>query len=213
MSTRKKGRDTMSGLTHIAGGLLIGSLSVYHANSTGNSLDEIATGAYLVGCMSGAIICDADEPNSLIGRTLWPFSLLFRIIHWVFRIIAAFLPKKSKLRRNFSDVSWAFAHRGLMHWPLMQLLFSAGLFVLVSIASRNLASIEAIDIINSTAVGLSTGLFSHLVYDLPSGTLPLLAPFSGKRFGLKLIESNGFLDKYIIRTLSLAGSAYLLIFK
>ena len=150
----------MSGLTHITGGLLLGSAAVYYANATGNSPDVATTGAFLTGCMSGAIICDADEPNSLIGRKLWPISFLFRILHWVFRILAWFLPKKSKLRRNFSDVSWAFAHRGLMHWPLTILLLSAGLFLLATVTSGYIDSVETVKLINSILLGISIGMIS-----------------------------------------------------
>ena len=201
----------MSGLTHIAGGLLAGSAITYYAAISGNTPNVPVTGFFLTGCMSGAIICDTDEPKSLIGQVLLPFALLLRILHWTFRILALPLPQRSILKRNLTDASYAFAHRGLMHWPTTLLIFTIGLSTIAFQITGHVASAEVATVINNTIYGVCIGMFSHLLYDALSGTLPLLAPFSRKRFGLRLVESNGFIDKYIVRTLSIISSIYLLI--
>ena len=200
----------MSGLTHITGGLLIGSAILYYADTGDSELTATIANTFLAGCTLGALACDADEPNSLIGHVLWPIPRLFYIINRIFYILAWLLPRKTALRRNVSDIALAFSHRGLMHWPSTILFFNIILYLLVSIAVPYINSTETIKILNSLVLGISTGMFSHLLYDFPSGTLCLLAPFSRKKIGLKLIESNGFIDKYIIRTLNLAGGVYFL---
>lgn len=202
----------MSGLTHITGGLLLGSAIVCYSHTAGAEPNFLTVAAFFTGCISGAVLGDLDEPKSLIGRKLWPISFLFRFTHWFFRIIAMILPKKSRIRKNIAGISRAAGHRGLMHWPLTMLLLSAIFFLLAHAASQYI-NLGTNIIFYSIAFGISIGMLSHLIYDFPSGTLPLLAPFSNKRYGIKLIESNKFIDTYIIRTLNLLGCVYLLSFK
>lgn len=134
--------------------------------------------------------------------------LSFSAVHTLFRLLALLFPKGSQLKKNIEAISWAAAHRGIMHWPTTVLFLTGLSCVLIyfvgygnDILTNSLFAI---------VFGITIGMFSHILYDIPSGTIALFAPFTTKRYGCRIITTRGLLDVFVIRTLNLVGIFILL---
>lgn len=193
----------MTAKTHMAGGILLTSTMLLCSQSLGLETTPAADICCLAGGLFGSVFCDIDERRSYIGKILWPLSYLFLVIKSLFRILAFFFPRKSRIHKNLKTISFCAAHRGIMHWPSTAVLILFLNCLLVGLACLFFSTI--ILELFSLIFGMFLGVIAHLLYDFISGKIPLLAPFSMKRFGIMLVSSRGFLDIVLIRGLSIVG--------
>ncbi len=157
----------MMGTTHRTGSIALacGVIALCPMEEVG--IAPAAT--FLIASAIGGLFPDADTPYSTYGRRffifLWPFYLGRKIISWLGNYI-----------KPLKNVGKALGHRGMFHSPVLWtllLVFTFAMFWVFSVTNI---------IAYAIALGFYTGAISHVLLDYISGGVPLLAPFSIKRY-------------------------------
>lgn len=114
----------------------------------------------------GGLLPDADIPQSTIGRR-------YRIILFPLYLLKRLIGLLGKVFKPLKTVGKALGHRGLFHSPLFWTL----VFAVLRAFTASLGNF-----IGCLISGLYFGALSHILLDYISGGVPLLAPFTLKRY-------------------------------
>ncbi len=157
----------MMGTTHRTGSIALACGIIALAPMDKIGLAPAAT--FLAASAIGGLVPDADTPYSTYGRkfliVLWPFYLIRKIISLLGHLFAP-----------LEDVGKALGHRGMFHSPTLWTLLLGTVFGVMKISGvQNVYGYAAL-------FGLFAGVMSHIFLDFISGGVPLLAPFSLKRY-------------------------------
>ena len=130
------------------------------------------TAGFIVCAAIGGLLPDADTPNSKIGHRIFPLA-------WPAYLLRAILRLIGKVIRPIGNLTKILAHRGIFHSPFIwTILFLACLFA-------------ADDSCHIYIYGTMIGIASHLLLDYIAGGIPLLLPFTKKRFRFPLSVKTG----------------------
>lgn len=187
----------MKGKTHFAAGLFTGSAALVLSQNVVPELSTLSIGLVTgvtttLFTAASARLPDIDEKNSTIGRRLWFISWPIYILKWIVNIICL-IPTLFGIRA-FRNISQAVDHRGFTHYPATWLVitFFSSLYGFYVYGLRLSACYRLL--LLAPAIGLVLGILSHILLDLISGKIALLAPFSFKRYGIVLIAYNSILE-------------------
>ena len=168
----------MTGKTHITGGILAGSIVLYELASTQIEATPLWDLCILAGSITGALAPDVDEVHSMAGRKIKIVSFPLAFTHAIFSILAFFLPRRSKIRYNITNISWATGHRGMMHWPSTIIVLCSTLFLFAQLLCRFCPSTVALFLLNGYILGFGIGmisLFPERLHYLPHSAMQELA--------------------------------------
>lgn len=194
--------------THVIGGVSAGVLAngfvVPHVTTPGDTATQIVlSSVFIAGAVLGSIFPDIDHRGSYLGRRM-------RIISTPLTI-AGEVSKQSKkmlnqVRTNKISTESIISHRGITHTPLL-------LMVLMSImlfASTRLLDGLASLVLSYMAIGFGIGIASHIFLDtLTKGGVPLLYPFSSKKFSFLPLKTGGMMESFIA-VFMIAGTLFYL---
>lgn len=194
----------MTGKTHIIGGFTAATASLYAAAVSGICPEEsysiISCGVYILSSCVAAPVPDIDEKNSMIGRRSLIISTLFAMVQFFLKLLIFFSFGKTK--RRLKEKARTIMHRGFTHY----LLTWTALSVFILVCGAILYCTYDSSIILAIVFGMSTGYLSHLLLDLISGKIQLLAPFSKKYIGCRLFPYRSIWEFWLARpTLLIAG--------
>lgn len=169
----------MMGVSHEIGAAMICVyLSPVVVNLSGATSDKdkmIATNLFAAGAMVGALLPDADTPQSTLGRILFPIAWPIYLIRWLI---------KTFYRSKYVDM--ILGHRGITHYPSFWMVLLIPLMIFSVPFTRMLC------------IGLFFGVLSHLILDYIAGGLRLLMPFSKKKYKTKWnIKTGGIAEAFI----------------
>jgi membrane-bound metal-dependent hydrolase YbcI (DUF457 family) len=187
----------MTGKTHLAGGVAATSgllMALEALGAVPMSMVGVA-----VACVGGAVASlfpDIDEPNSTISHRLPITSGLYSASRFGRRMTAV-------SRNEVRDAS----HRGNTHYLFTWLIVSA-----ISVAAGMALSTAGHGWGLYAAAGVVAGYLSHILLDILSGRIQILAPFSRKYVGVRLFVTGGLMDVFVIR-LVLIGLAISLLWE
>jgi inner membrane protein len=179
--------------THVIGGISAGVLAneafIHYANPSGDTASQMLLGTmFVAGSVIGSILPDIDHRGSFIGRRM-------RIISTPLTVAGKVTKGAKKLsntvtgRKGSTDT--IISHRGITHTPLLLMAIVSALLFL----SHNLVSGFASLLFSYMSIGLGVGIASHILLDcLTKGGVPLLYPFSGKKFSFLPLKTGGFLE-------------------
>ncbi len=184
----------MMGASHRLGGAALGMLA---AGVLAGPDDMAGKAVVLSAAVLGSLIPDIDNARSSISRRYRGISMAVSIVQTLIRGISSLLPRKQR-----EYIRGAAGHRGITHSPVMVAvcIILVHMGILVCPAWKNLITLAA--------WGVGVGIVSHLILDLFAGGIPLLFPFSLRRFALAHVKTGGPVE-WIIRTLA-AGLLVLL---
>lgn len=199
----------MTGKTHIVGGFAAATATLYLASTLGMQPGEqiplISCGSYILSSSIAALFPDVDERKSMIGRRLIIVPLLFAIVQIFFKILIffSFGKWKEKLKRK----TRAIMHRGIAHylitWEILTLIAVLGGVTVYVLGYGSITLYMAL-------TGASLGYLSHLVLDILSGRIKLLAPYSDKWIGCNMFPCRSIREKLIARPALLFAGGYCL---
>lgn len=167
----------MTAASHRLGGLAAGVVlaNLLHTGPVGS-------GMVLVSSMLGCLLPDIDNRQSAISYKFKLARFFVSVGQTVLRGISCLFPKKQK-----RYIRSLIGHRGLSHslapvviLPLVVILFG-----------KLTGSLQTTGYI---AAGTAAGILSHLIFDMFSGGVPLLMPFSVKRITLAHIKTGGVVE-------------------
>lgn len=202
----------MTGPTHKIGGFSFGLFFLLinsYVHFLPLAFQSIYMPFFIIGCVLGALFPDIDSPKSTISKYLW-------IVAWPIwltqKIIKKLLgKKKSRLARN---VCKTVGHRGIAHWLTLALAYIALiLYIMNNETIKNMFTLEiGFFIFIYFIFGTAIGNLSHIVLDSFNKTgLPLLAPFTFKRFHFANVSTGTRLNKRTIFTTSPSENAFIVI--
>ena len=196
----------MMGTTHRTGSLAISSamvacLPLLNLSSPDfvwlpTSKNVFMAAGFIFLALFGGILPDADTPQSTIGRR-------YRIVLFPLYGIRKLISFLGNFFKPFAKISKALGHRGLFHSPLIWTVIFAIL---------RFFTYSAGDFIACLCSGLYFGILSHILLDYISGGVPLLAPFTMKRYKPPFKLKTGGMLEFFINLLFLAVSVSMLIF-
>jgi inner membrane protein len=168
----KQEESFMNFKTHVIGGIgagvLANELLLPHVTTSGEPASQILMSSiFMAGSVIGSMIPDIDHRGSFIGRRAKLISI---------------------------PVSLLATHRGITHSPLfLMAVVSALLFV-----SNTFLDGMSTWIFSYMSIGFGVGIASHIFLDsLTKGGVPLLYPFSGKKFSFLPLKTGGMLESVI----------------
>lgn len=195
----------MMGKTHMLGGLAAGAGLTLAVNLIfpENGIELASAGAFMTSATISALLPDVDEKNSTAGRKLIAIPIALFILK-VFLFIIEMISIGS-FRKKIKEIRKALNHRGLFHWLITWFVFSLIMIILGVIAyfilHENEAGKISLFVILPTLAGFLPGYLSHLLLDMISGRVQLLAPFSKKWYGAPIFKTGGILEVFIFRPL------------
>ncbi len=189
----------MTGKTHLLGGLLIttGASLVMVSLNPGNISYYFAMIPLVVGGELGAYLPDIDHPSSHISRKLPFISSLFRKDRrkkWE----VAHDESLTDEEREVAELAYQDAsHRGRTHYLLpWAIVLVIGLICFIVGKIINNIVLLAIGIF---LLGVFAGALSHLLLDMISGQVPILAPFVRTEVGVRIFKTGGNLERILFR--------------
>lgn len=206
----------MTGKTHMLGGLMVGTgLVLVTKNLVPKEAFGLASaGAFMVSSTVTALLPDVDEKNSTAGRRLIAIPITLFLLKVVLFLIE--LVTFGNLRKKIKATRKALNHRRLFHWIITWSVLSIICIIIGVILYCTMHSLTKYEIGLEIALpllaGFIPGYLSHLLLDIISGRIQLLAPFSKKWYGAPLFEVGGFMELYILRPLMTAGIIAMLSF-
>lgn len=176
----------MTGVTHKIGGICAGAAVLEVLELPLLS----AHGALLMaGAVFGSLIPDIDHPRSTASQRFRPGAAVYGLGQGIVRLLSGLLPGR------MGDMVRSLAgHRGLTHSLLLPAALAAALIFSTGALAAGLT-------------GLLAGVASHIGLDMLSGGVPLLLPFTGRRFILARIRTGGFAEACVRLLLMAAGTA------
>ena len=196
----------MTGKTHIIGGFTAATASLYAAAVAGVCPEEsysiISCGVYILSSCVAAPVPDIDEKNSMIGRRSLIISTLFAMVQLFFKLLIFFSFGKTK--RKLKEKARAIMHRGFTHYLFTWIVLS----VFILVCGAILYCTYGRSVILTIVFGMSTGYLSHLLLDLISGKIQLLAPFSKKYIGCRIFPYKSIREVWLARPILLIAGIY-----
>ncbi len=194
----------MTGKTHLLGGLLFttGASLVMVVITKGSINSYLAMIPLVAGGELGAYLPDIDHPNSHISRIL-PFTAsLFRNDRrkkWK----AAHDDNLTGEEKAAAELAYEEAsHRGRTHYLLpWAVVLAIGLVALLVGKLINNIVVLGVAIF---LLGVFAGALSHLLLDMISGQVPILAPFIRTEVGVRIFKTGGNLERILFRLILLA---------
>ncbi|WCK57721.1 metal-dependent hydrolase (plasmid) [Aneurinibacillus sp. Ricciae_BoGa-3] len=167
--------------THVIGGFSAGVFAneylLPHTNALYHLSPILMGSIFVAGSVMGSKVPDIDHRGSHTGRN---------------HQVASFA------------VNTMFGHRGITHSPI----FVMGMMALLMFLSKMFLSGIFQALGNYFAIGFGIGIASHLLLDaLTVGGIPLLYPFSKKKFHMLPLRTGGFLEKVFAVLLVLATAS------
>lgn len=164
----------MMAATHRLGGLAVGITlaAVSHADPA-NGITVIA------GAVLGSLIPDIDNRHSAISRKWQLAGFGVWLGQGLIRMVSNIFPAKQR-----QYIRSLVGHRGLTH--------SLVPVVLMPLAAAGFGQVTGSAAFGYyAAAGLAGGILSHILFDMLSGGVPLLMPFSTRRIALAHIKTGG----------------------
>lgn len=158
----------MEAVTHSLGGVTIG---IILANAYPGTYAE--HGVLIGSAIVGSLLPDIDYHKSYISSKAVCLRAGVGLIQAIVRFVAEFLPAKGE-----KHVKSLVAHRGIAH----SLLFAVAMAILAGSISK------------WCAIGIASGIMSHLVLDIFSGGVPLFIPLTTKRVCFARIKTGGVIE-------------------
>lgn len=196
---RKVGETIMTGKTHILGGVAAGLATSYvFMEFTEYKITVVTLAIGIITSATVALLPDVDEIHSTISHRLVVLPLLFFLLQIVWKIRILFAPKskKSILQQKARN----FQHRGICHYLITWTIISMILGLTSWILYINKSLHEAI---LGILIGFCIGYLSHILLDLISGKIPVLAPFCKKSIGITLFKTGSIFEIILVRPLLL----------
>jgi len=207
----------MTGKTHMLGGLLAGAtiITATELIVPDTALSIAESGLFMVSSTITALLPDVDEKNSKAGRSLIIIPLALGIIRVVLFIMEMFM--FGWLKKKIRSIRKSLSHRGLFHWLFTWGVLSLVFFVLGFLSYKALltsAYTSAALLPLCLLAGFTPGYISHLLLDLISGRIQIMAPFNKKWYGKPLIKVGSLAEILLVRPvliLAIVLELYLLI--
>lgn len=163
----------MTADTHRLGGLVTGTVLCFTFHESIPKMASVLALSYL-----GSVFCDIDIRCSAISYKMPVTSCCIAVMQRLIRLSTIFFPKKLKQKiRRF------IGHRGFFHS-----LLGAGVCGILVSFLLSLTPLNTLSIVGGVA--MTSGMLSHILLDLLSGTVPLLLPFCTKGFSLGHIRTG-----------------------
>lgn len=192
----------MMGKTHMLGGLAAGVGSVLATKYLfpDTRMEPVLESSFILCSTVSARLPDVDEKNSTVGRKLIAIPITLFILK-VFLFLIEMVSIGS-FRKKVKTTRKALNHRGIFHWLITWGILSilaavAGLILYLCFRSTEYQAI--IPLLLSVLTGFIIGYLSHIMLDLISGRIQLLAPFNKKYYGIRLIKSGSIVETILIR--------------
>lgn len=202
----------MMGKTHIQGGLFFANvLAVIISGVIAFPIASILWvqglvwyGLLFSGAILGALILDIDHPKSKISQKLFVLAWFVQLINLLMRLTillvdilvnnkmvkSIFHTKRNIIKKStLRSIEKAFGHRGLLH-TIFFIIIQIIIYLPFTISNQEQM------VFHVFFIGYILGCISHLFLDLltPEG-VPLLMPFSSKRYSLMSIGTNSATEK------------------
>lgn len=145
-------------------------------------------GLFITFSIIGSLLPDADMPGSTYGKR-------FRILLIPMYAIRAMIRGLGKFFKPFRKLAKAIGHRGLFHAPIFWTL----IYVILRLVCLPLGIFA-----NCCITGLYLGVLSHIFLDFISGGIPLLAPFSMKKYKAPVCIRTGSRKEIIFSIVNVA---------
>jgi inner membrane protein len=194
----------MTGKTHLLGGLLFttGASLVMVAITKGSINSYLAMIPLVAGGELGAYLPDIDHPSSHISRRLPFIASLFRDDRrkkWK----AAHDDNLTEEEKAAAELAYEEAsHRGRTHYLLpWAVVLAIGLVAFLVGKLINNVAVLGVAIF---LLGVFAGALSHLLLDMISGQVPILAPFIRTEVGVRIFKTGGNLERILFRLILLA---------
>jgi len=203
----------MTGKTHMLGGLLAGTAIVKVTESImpAGSIAVVESGIFMLSSMVTALLPDVDEKNSKAGRKLFIIPVTLGIIKTVLLFMELFT--FGYIKKKIREIRKALNHRGIFHWlftwgilSLIVCLFGIRIYSLVDGSGYS----NTLLLLLVLVVGFIPGYFSHIMLDLISGKIQLLAPFNKRWYGITLVECESLIEKLLVRPVLIMAILYLI---
>lgn len=194
----------MMGKTHRTGAVFLAfPMLVPVLKFTGASPDDAAAvSLFLVGSLLTSRLPDVDEPNSSVGRRLWPISWILSVLHAFFQFFHVLTMRKFKWLRRMTRAS---GHRGISHTFFFWILFCLVLTGLYSLLGSLLPLSDfLLQKLLLFFLGMEFGYLTHLLLDYFSGSLRPYEPFSDKKCGKNIIPTNSRRENLLRKLLFIA---------
>ena len=169
----------MTGITHKFGGIIVSSaLLIPFDVAPGVKFMSLTLG------ILGATLPDIDRTNTTISNKIPILALFIWVLQRFVWLITIPLPTKKK-----KQIRGICGHRGLTH--------SIAAAFLAGIATLAIASFFHSANYILYGASITIGSLSHLFLDLLSGKVPILLPFTLKRYQLGNIKTGGFTERLL----------------
>lgn len=203
----------MTWKTHMLGGLLAGAAIVYIFDPVldiqQDCVNVICTSLFTASSTITALLTDLDEKNSKAGQILSVIPAILTLMKFVLFLIGLFT--FGKTRKKLKQIRKSLNHRGLLHWLITWAVLSLIVLVTDVLIFSNMSSHQSMPMFTVSFIsGFIPGYLSHILLDLISGHIQLLAPFSRKWYGIKIVKEDSALEPYLVRPVLAAASIYVL---
>lgn len=194
--------------THVIGGVSAGVLAngllVPHVTISGDTTTQIVlSSVFVAGAVLGSIFPDIDHRGSYLGRRARIISTPLTVAGEVSKQSKKML---NRVRKKKVSTESIISHRGITHTPLLlMILMSLMLFS----SNHFLDGISSL-VLSYMAIGFGIGIASHIFLDtLTKGGVPLLYPFSSKKFSFLPLKTGGMMES-VIAVFMIAGTLFYL---
>lgn len=178
--------------THVVGGIATGVIAneflIQNVSNTTQEPTTMLMGAlFVAGSALGSIMPDIDHRGSFIGRRMKLTALTFSIAGGASKGVNRLLGNSNK---NGGTI---ISHRGITHTPILTIaIVSALLFI-----SNLLPGISS-SLFSYMSIGFGLGILSHILLDsITKGGVPLLYPFTSKKFSFLPLKTGGMLENFV----------------
>ena len=203
--------DLMTGKTHMLCGMAFAvGTSIITESLFPEQHDTVVSCFFIASSTFSALLADVDEKNSIAGRNLTIIPLLLYLLKISLFLIEIFCI--GEMRAKIKKTRKYLRHRGVFHWLITWGTVSIIITVTVIIIFLFIKEDDTRRLFIPLAailLGFIPGYISHLLVDLISGKIQILAPFSEKRYGIALFKVGGFAEKYIFRPALIIGNIYM----
>lgn len=172
----------MMAATHRLGGLAAGMMITNYIGWDSNNI--VLSTAVMAGAFLGSLVPDIDNGRSSISRKFRLISYMVTVFQAVARGLANLLP--ARMERKLRGT---VGHRGITHSLIMCVALPGMLWLLSPMIGH-----LGLDVGGGyfwVVLSVMCGMLSHLFLDMLSGGVPLLCPFTNRRFTLAHWKTGG----------------------
>lgn len=202
----------MTGKTHMLGGIAmaLGTTAIIET-VVPEQQDTILTCIFVTSSMFAALLPDVDEKHSIAGRNLVIIPLVLSLLKLTLFISGIFLTGERK--EKITKARKSLKHRGILHWLITWGIITAILTIISVVLMVNVkgnTTNQFTFLIIAFMAGITSGYLSHILLDIISGKIQLLAPFNEKWYGIRIFKVNGCGEIFLFRPLMIIANIALI---